>query len=458
MRFGMHARPRSLAHQLLVIYVLAMLFSGVLIVGLVVVKLNWQRDSIVQKLLHEQAVAVSQGLRFDAAGRPVDLVAGSPVQQLYQAVTVDSLKFRVLDAQGRVLLASEPGARALHPDGTALDLGNPGFAGRVDGREQHVGTSRFEHGGQPYYVQTAAGEGFVDLAGSALMFPLQKAWWYVAGISLLVFVVAMRAWLCRALKPVREVSAAASAIGPRSVSSRIDTDGVPTEMRPLVDAFNAALARLETGYRAQREFLGAAAHELKTPLALIRGQIELNGSGDREALLADVDFMARQVHQLLHRAEASEAQNYVFDDTDMGSLADEVARYLSRLADRRGVSIDVRIDPQTAPQAVLRRADRGTLFVLLKNLLENAVQHAPEGSRVTLTLDAEGLSVSDEGPGIRPEHLPLLFQRFWRGPHRRDEGAGLGLAICQEIATAHGWRLVADNNGTRGARFALAFA
>jgi signal transduction histidine kinase len=455
MRFGKHVRPRSLANQLLVIYLLAMLFSGLLMAALVAVMLGWQRDALIQRLLHKQAVAVSQGLRFDAGARPVAIAEGSPVLQLYRAVTADSLKYRVLDAQGRVLLAPELGARALHPDGVDFDPADTGFAGTVDGQALHVRTARFEQGGQAYYVQAAAGEGFTELALNALVMPLQKVLLWAAAISLLVFAAAMYTWLCSTLKPLREASAAAAApaaIGPHSVSTRLASGGVPTEMLPLVDAFNAALGRLETGYRAQREFLGAAAHELKTPLALIRGQIELNGTGDRATLLADVDFMARQVHQLLHLAEASEAQNYVFEDTDLGSLADEVARYLARLADRRNVRIRV----HSAPQAALHRADRATLFILLKNLVENALQHAPEGSSVTLALDAQSLSVSDEGPGIAPEHLPQLFQRFWRGPQRREQGAGLGLAICQEIATAHGWRLSAGN-GARGARFALAF-
>lgn len=90
-------------------------------------------------------------------------------------------------------------------------------------------------------------------------------------------------------------------------------------------------------------------------------------------------------------------------------------------------------------------ADRGALFTLFKNLLENAIQHAPRGTEVRVEVDAAAVSVRDRGPGVTPEQRSQMFSRFWRGAHRRDHGAGLGLAICQEIAHAHGWTLTAHS-------------
>ncbi|WP_226251338.1 sensor histidine kinase [Halomonas sp. SBBP1] len=91
------------------------------------------------------------------------------------------------------------------------------------------------------------------------------------------------------------------------------------------------------------------------------------------------------------------------------------------------------------------KADRGACFTLLKNLLENAIQHAPEQTLVSMEIQGNTITVLDRGPSVEPEQLSLLFSRFWRGAHRRDHGAGLGLAICQEIALAHGWTLTAHN-------------
>jgi signal transduction histidine kinase len=102
------------------------------------------------------------------------------------------------------------------------------------------------------------------------------------------------------------------------------------------------------------------------------------------------------------------------------------------------------------------RADRGALFMLLKNLVENAIQHSPIGSVVAVSVDADHLCVRDEGPGIAASELPKLFTRFWRGPMRRNEGAGLGLSICEEIAAAHKWKLAARSTGHE-AEFILIF-
>ncbi|MDB5999904.1 MAG: histidine kinase, partial [Rhizobacter sp.] len=239
---------------------------------------------------------------------------------------------------------------------------------------------------------------------------------------------------------------------PHRLSTRLSSRELPTELTPLIEAFNHALDRLEKGYRVQQEFLAGAAHELKTPLALIRGQIEMDGVADRATLLKDVDLMARQVHQLLHLAEVSEAQNYVIEPTDLAGVGSDAADYLARLAERRQIALNV-LSP---PLGAMLDADRSAAFVLMKNLLENAIQHSPAGGVVTLHIDDQGLRVRDEGAGIAAEDFSQLFVRFWRGAGRRDEGAGLGLAICQQIAMAHGWHLSARNAGP-GAEFNLVF-
>jgi len=100
------------------------------------------------------------------------------------------------------------------------------------------------------------------------------------------------------------------------------------------------------------------------------------------------------------------------------------------------------------------KADRGALFTLLKNLLENAIEHAPAKTSVSVEIQNKAITVRDLGPGIDVAQIPLMFERFWRAAHRRDRGAGLGLAICQEIAFAHGWRLTVER-AEPGLRFQL---
>jgi signal transduction histidine kinase len=101
-------------------------------------------------------------------------------------------------------------------------------------------------------------------------------------------------------------------------------------------------------------------------------------------------------------------------------------------------------------------ADRSALFILLKNIVENAINVSPPNSVVWLVIGAASIEVSDAGPGIREEHLPFLFKRFWRAPGVRHDGAGLGLAICKEIAVAHEWRLTVSRLAA-GTRFIVGF-
>jgi signal transduction histidine kinase len=208
-----------------------------------------------------------------------------------------------------------------------------------------------------------------------------------------------------------------------------------------VSAFNQALDRLQSGFRTQQEFLASAAHELKTPLALMRAQLELGPRDERGRLqlLQDVDHMSRQVQQLLMLAEVSEPRNYRMSPLDPRPAVEEVFNFMTRVAENHSVLLGLRVDADVR----CWHADRSALFTLLKNLLENAIQHSPPGGIVALTVHRSGLAVKDQGPGVSAEQLPRIFERFWRGPERRDNGAGLGLTICQEIALAHGWRLQA---------------
>jgi signal transduction histidine kinase len=163
--------------------------------------------------------------------------------------------------------------------------------------------------------------------------------------------------------------------------------------------------------------------------------------------------MARQVRQLLHLAEVSESQNFSFGEVNIVDVVQDVVAYLARKADRREVTL--RLETTVAPSSIW--ADRSALFILLKNIVENAINASPAHGTVVLIVDAVSVQVQDEGPGIRQEYLPFLFKRFWRAPDARHEGAGLGLAICKEIATAHEWRLTVSSL-VSGTRFAVWFS
>jgi two-component system sensor histidine kinase QseC len=446
-----HHQGGSLGGRLLATFVLASLLSIVLAAVALETAFRWHPEFALSHGLGQQAAWIEANLAFDATGAPVALREPPDTAWVYTAATRD-WKYRVVDARGVAVLSSDADAPPFAATPAGFDAMRDRFDIVVDGLPLHVATQALARDGHPYYIQTAISDRAAALLTGAVVGPVMKNALVIAALSLVLFAIGVHATLGHLLLPLRRASDAASRIAPRNIETRLSESAMPRELRPLIRAFNAALDRLQQGYRVQQEFLAAAAHELKTPLALIRGQVELSESDDRELLLGDIDRMARQVHQLLHLAEVSEAHNFKMAEIDLAAAATEATTFLQRLAQRAGVHLDLRLPDALAP----RRADRAAVFVLLKNLIENAIQHSPHGAVVTVDLRERGVSVRDEGEGIPPQHLGELFKRFWRGAARRDTGAGLGLAICHEIALAHGWSLVA-RNGAAGAEFLVSF-
>ncbi|MGY2461218.1 sensor histidine kinase [Vreelandella sulfidaeris] len=441
MRFVKRMTLNSLRLKILLAYVAGMVLSITLLVIAATALL--QSNMLARMDLTDATEGLVDNIEFDANGRPVGFDSSLEKRAwLYEGPQREAA-YRILDEAGNVAAFSSSGEEFWPADGDPQRLARGSFTFEHEGKTFYGATQPLEHEGRRWYLQFTVSARLFDVVYT-VAFPQVVAAVAVFGLVMFVaFGLCAYITLRYTLKPLRDVSESAAAISPRSINARLNTDAVPAEIAPLVDSFNHALERLERGYRLQQEFLGHAAHELKTPLALIRAQIELiaDGQNEREALLSDVEYMTRQVQQLLLLAEASEAHNYQFTVVRMQDIAHETSAYLQRMAE----SADVHLTVLAADQGVTWKADRGACFTLLKNLLENAIQHAPEQTLVSLEIQGNTITVRDRGPGVEPEQLSLLFSRFWRGAHRRDHGAGLGLAICQEIAMAHGWTLSAHN-------------
>lgn len=439
----------SLSLKVLLAYVAGMVLSIVLLVIAAVVVV--QSNMLARMDLADAAEGMADNIEFDSSGRPVGFDSSMDDRAwLYEGPQRETA-YRILDEAGNTVVFSSAGEAFWPSDGDLLRLARGNFTFEHGGNTFYGATEPLVYDGRRWYLQFAVSARFMDVVYTV-------AWpQVVAGVTVFGAVLFVAFGLCAyitlryTLKPLRDVSESAAAISPRSIDARLKTEAVPAEIAPLVDSFNRALERLEHGYRVQQEFLGNAAHELKTPLALIRAQIELKeeGRNDRDSLLSDVEYMTRQVQQLLLLAEASEAHNYHFTTVGMQEVAHDAASYLQRMAESADVHMAVR-----AVGDVKWKADRAACFTLLKNLLENAIQHAPAQSSVSVEILGDTVTVRDRGLGVEAEQLPLLFERFWRAAHRRDHGAGLGLAICQEIALAHGWRLTAEQ-AEPGLRFRL---
>lgn len=453
MRFAKMTQPNSLRFKILLAYVVSMLLS----VFLLIITATWALEggALARWDFAELADDMANIIPFDANGQP----AHFPKEDMeFLGWVFDSLQhevtYRVLDDAGAVALISNGNAQSWPVEGELLRLQRGRFEFEHQGTVFYGATEPMVNSGRTWYLQVAVSTRFMELLHRVAL-PL-----VVGGIIVFSLVLLLTLGVCAyillryALTPLHDLSASAMAISPHSLRSRLTAKTVPSEIAPLVDSFNQALDRLEHGYRLQQEFLGNAAHELKTPLALIRAQIELRSSVDhhRDALLSDVDYMSRQVQQLLLLAEASEFQNYTFTCVRVQEIAEEVVAYLRRASEAADVHLTI-----STVDDVTWEADRGAIFTLLKNLLENAIQHSPAGTVVSVVIRTNELTVRDHGRGIDAEHLPLMFERFWRAPHRPDLGAGLGLAICKEIALAHGLDIMGER-AEPGLRFWLSRA
>jgi signal transduction histidine kinase len=234
---------------------------------------------------------------------------------------------------------------------------------------------------------------------------------------------------------------------------RIPTGDIPSEILPLVEAVNQALDRLERGFRMQREFTADAAHELRTPLAILRARLEtLTDTRLRHELNDDIDSMSRIINQLLEVAELDVVVLAQSDQTDLTSVGSEVVQAMAPLALRQNRSLAL----TGASDAVWVRGNAEMIRRAIRNLVENALRHTPTGTTVEVNIDGNGgVHVSDEGPGVPFAERELIFQRFWRRDRRRIGGAGLGLAIVRRIVDAHDGTVAVTDGAAGGAVFSI---
>ena len=271
----------------------------------------------------------------------------------------------------------------------------------------------------------------------------------------------------RLLRPVGEMATLAGRIRARHLSERLPVEGQYEELGRLAEAFNDTLARLEDSFARLRHFTADVSHELRTPLMVLRsvGEAGLRQATDAEDLrevvgemLEEADKLSSLVETLLLLARADSGEVRIAKSPlDVSDLAGESAHFLEILAEERGQRIAFE-----GREGAMVMADPGVLSQALNNVLHNALRHSPPGSTVTVRViagEAEHVvEIEDQGPGIEAEHLPHIFDRFYRVRQDRSRstgGSGLGLAIAAWAARAHGGRIEVDSEPGAGSRFKI---
>ncbi len=395
-------RSRSVVGRAIALHLVAIAVTSIFMPLALYLMLKYTAQDLHQNALRNQAVELAKLIDRGSDGAlHVHLTAR--LADLYSA-DYGRYSYAVGDASGRVLLSSFPDGRAIThtPPPISHEIS---FSGRYDGTNIFGISVPAEIAGQNVWIEVSQDLAHRDVLIDDIVADFFfRVGWITAPILLLLLVIDV-VIIRRALRPVVAASRLAEQIGPLHTELRLPEGGMPREVQPLVRAVNHALDRLEEGFRGQREFTADAAHELRTPLAILRTQVDMIGDHElAQSLRNDIENMSRLVNPVLVSGNAE----------------------------------------------MLGRA--------VRNLVENALAHTPARSTVEIEVDAAGsISVSDRGPGVPAAEREQIFRRFWRRDRRRQGSSGLGLSIVARIAERHRATISVDNRPGGGAAFTLGF-
>jgi two-component system sensor histidine kinase QseC len=367
---------------------------------------------------------------------------------------VRDLAVAVWDADGRLMLSDREGAELPYRSGAA------GFVDKiVNGRLWRV-----------YYLPSTDGKWMVAAGQGAyerdeLVYGLTITQ-VVPWLLVLPILLAVMAWAVRsALSPMRQLTAELAGRKAEDLRS-VPDHRAPAELKPLLGAMNGLFARIEQLLVRERRFTADAAHEMRTPLAVLRAQWDVvrrsaNAVERAEAeakLGAGLDRMVRLVTQMLSlsRVESGLVPTLA-TEIRWRPIVEQAMSECLALAERRRIELACEW-PARGTHALPLLGDEHLLTVMLRNLLDNAVRYGPPGTAVVLRIGREHLEVENEGPPLSPAQLARLGERFYRPDGQQEAGSGLGVSIVRRIAEMHGLELIFGTGANgRGVKVTLQF-
>ena len=272
-------------------------------------------------------------------------------------------------------------------------------------------------------------------------------------------------------KPVQQLSAHMKEISPNTLSDSIEIEGGGEEIQELVKSFNQMTEQLDEAFAMQRRFSASAAHELRTPIAVLRTKLDVFKKKKREQHEYDelvttmetyIDRLSSIITDLLEFAETSELGEV--EDVSLDSVVKTVVDDLKSVAQNNMINVQIDIQPkaQSEAQAFIVKGNTNLLYRALYNLVENAIRYNNEEGSVNITLETRGqegvIIIADTGVGIAPEQRELVFEPFYRVNKSRSRefgGAGIGLSLVKTILKRHGASITVSENNPQGSVFTI---
>lgn len=429
-------------------------------------------ETTVQGLLDEEWAACKGFLRIDDGGKiqwtydPADKEETSIVERL-------RLIYMIADEKGEVLESSEMyreiGFQSPAVISQVLADNKPSytFFPNLRGQVFMVRQGTLSERNHRYFV--ALGRNFTPSLNVIDQFSED----YFIALPFTILTAAGLGWLLarRAMQPVTEVAAQVAQVSGSNLSLRVPLRGSRDELDHMIGNFNGMVERLEQSFQQMRQFSTDVSHELRTPITVVRGQLEvamMTAKSEEElrvaieAALVDIDRLSQIVRALLNLAKAESGQLALqMKELDLAVLVSEVMSELEIPALDRQVALRMNL-----ARTALILADRIQIERLLYNLIDNGIKYTREAGYVEVQLrvqEAEGkvvLEIRDNGEGIAAEHLPHLFDRFYRVPSRgngTEKGLGLGLSFVAWIVKAHNGDIQVNSKVGEGTMFRVSF-